>query len=91
MSNGLVEKFNGTLRAMLKKLCSEQPRQWSRYINALLFAYREVPQESTGFAPFGAAVRSDGERTYDDPETAVDEGRVRLGSQNQLSVCRGPA
>ncbi len=33
---------------MLKKLCSEQPRQWSRYINALLFAYREVPQESTG-------------------------------------------
>nr|XP_006823664.1 PREDICTED: uncharacterized protein LOC100372741 [Saccoglossus kowalevskii] len=52
MCNGLVEKFNGTLKAMLKRLCSEQPKQWHRYINALLFAYREVPQESTGFAPF---------------------------------------
>ena len=47
MCNGLVEKFNGSLRSMLKKLCSEQPRQWHRYINALLFAYREVPQGST--------------------------------------------
>ena len=52
MCNGLVEKFNGTLKSMLKKLCTEQPRQWNRYINALLFAYREVPQESTGFSPF---------------------------------------
>ena len=50
--NGLVEKFNGTMRSMLKRLCSEQPRQWHRYINALLFAYREVPQESTGFSLF---------------------------------------
>ena len=52
MCNGLVEKFNGTLKTMLKRLCSEQPKQWHRYINALLFAYREVPQDSTGFAPF---------------------------------------
>ena len=52
MCNGLVEKFNGTLKAMLRRLCSEQPKQWPRYINAVLFAYREVPQESTGFSPF---------------------------------------
>ncbi|KAK7101354.1 hypothetical protein V1264_024145 [Littorina saxatilis] len=52
MCSGLVEKFNATLKSTLKKLCSEQPRQWHRYINALLFAYREVPQESTGFSPF---------------------------------------
>ena len=52
MCNGVVERFNGTLKAMLKKLCAEQPRQWHRFINALLFAYREVPQESTGFSPF---------------------------------------
>ena len=50
--NGLMEKFNGTMRSMVKRLCSEQPRQWHRYINLLLFAYREVPQESTGFSPF---------------------------------------
>ena len=61
MCNGLTEKFNGTMKSMLKRLCSEQPRQWHRYINPLLFAYREVPQESTGFSPFellyGRAVR----------------------------------
>ena len=61
MCNGLTEKLNGTMKSMLKRLCSEQPRQWHRYINPLLFAYREVPQESTGFSPFellyGRAVR----------------------------------
>ena len=61
MCNGLTEKFNGPMKSMLKRLCSEQPRQWHRYINPLLFAYREVPQESTEFSPFellyGRAVR----------------------------------
>ena len=52
MCNGLTEKFNGTVKSMRKRLCSEQPRQWRRYINPLLFPYREVPQESTGFLPF---------------------------------------
>ena len=37
---------------MLKKLCSEQPRQWHRHINALLFAYWEVLQGSSGFSTF---------------------------------------
>ena len=50
--NGLVEKFNGTMKQMLRRLCDEEPRDWDRYINAMLFAYREVPQESTGFSPF---------------------------------------
>ena len=50
--NGLVEKFNGTLKLMLKKLCDGHPRNWDRYIPAVLFAYREVPQTSLGFSPF---------------------------------------
>ena len=58
MCNGLTEKFNGTMKSMLKRLCSEQPRQWHRYINPLLFAYREVPQESTGFLPFELLYRT---------------------------------
>ena len=52
MCNGLVEKFNGTLKNMLKKVCAENPRDWDRYIPALLFANREAPQESLGFSPF---------------------------------------
>ena len=52
MCSGLVEKFNGTLKTMLRRLCTEKPRQWNRYIDALSFAYREAPHESTGFSPF---------------------------------------
>lgn len=52
MCNGLVERFNGTLKGMLKKMCAEKPKEWDRYIMPLLFAYREVPQESLGFSPF---------------------------------------
>ena len=50
--NGLIEKFNGTLKQMLKRMCSERPRDWDRYLAPLLFAYREAPQESLGFSPF---------------------------------------
>ncbi|XP_025084054.1 uncharacterized protein LOC112558046 [Pomacea canaliculata] len=50
--NGLVERFNGTLKTALKKLSDERPRDWDRYIPALLFAYREAPQSSLGFSPF---------------------------------------
>ena len=47
--NGLVEKFNGTLKRMLRRLCHEQPRQLHRLIISLLFAYRKARQEATGF------------------------------------------
>ncbi|XP_041467568.1 uncharacterized protein LOC121417899 [Lytechinus variegatus] len=52
MCNGLVERFNGTLKTMLKRMCAERPKDWDRYIPALLFAYREVPQASLSFSPF---------------------------------------
>ncbi|XP_068245278.1 uncharacterized protein [Palaemon carinicauda] len=52
MANGLVEKFNGTLKSMIKKMCAEQPTTWDRYLPAVLFAYRESPQASMGFSPF---------------------------------------
>ena len=61
MCNGLVEKFNGTLKLMLKWMVEERPKEWDRYISPLLFAYREAPHASTGFSPFellyGRAVR----------------------------------
>lgn len=47
MANGLVEKFNGTLKNMIRKMCQENPKHWDRYLPALLFAYREVPRHVT--------------------------------------------
>jgi len=37
---------------MLKKLTVEKPKDWDNYLSPLLFAYRAVPQMSTGFSPF---------------------------------------
>ena len=50
--NGLVDRWNGTLRRMLQKMAAEKPSDWDRYIPALLFSYREVAQSSLGFSPF---------------------------------------
>ena len=50
--NRFVERWNGTLKSLLKRLCQDQPKQWHRLINSVLFAYREVPKESTGLSPF---------------------------------------
>ena len=52
MANGVCERFNGTLKQMLRRMCQERPRDWDRYLPALLFAYREVPHESLGYSPF---------------------------------------
>ena len=50
--NGLAEKFNGSLKQMLKRMCSERLRDWDKYIDAVLFAYRDTPQQSVGLSPF---------------------------------------
>lgn len=52
MANGACERFNGTLKQMLRRMCQEKPQDWDRYLPALLFSYREVPHESTGYSPF---------------------------------------
>lgn len=51
-TDGLVERFNQTLKSMLRKTATQDGKDWDRLIPFLLFAYREVPHESTGFSPF---------------------------------------
>ena len=50
--NRLVEKFQFVFKLMLGKLCSERPKDWDKYLPAVLFEYREVPQSSFGFSLF---------------------------------------
>ena len=60
-TDGLVERFNQTLKGMLSKAATTEGKDWDKLILYLLSAYREVPQSSTGFSPFelvyGRAVR----------------------------------
>ena len=41
-----------TLKQMIRRMCAERSEHWDKYLPALLFAVREVPQESLGFSSF---------------------------------------
>lgn len=43
MANGLVERFNGTLKQMIRRMCQESPKYWDRYLAA---------QTNLDFSPF---------------------------------------
>lgn len=51
-TDGLVERFNQTLVQMLHKFVCDTGSDWDQWLPYILFAYREVPQTSTGFSPF---------------------------------------
>ena len=51
-TDGLVERFNQTLKSMLRKTARTEGKDWDKLLPYLLFAYREVPQSSTGFLLF---------------------------------------
>ena len=51
-TDGLVERFNKTLKQMLKKAMQADGKNWDQLLPHVLFAVREVPQASTGFSPF---------------------------------------
>ena len=51
-TDGLMERLNGTLKSMIRKFTESNQKDWDEHLPYLLFAYREVPQESTGFSPF---------------------------------------
>ena len=51
-TDGLVERFNTTLKSMTRKFVDDDSQNWDKWLVPLLFAVREVPQASTGFSPF---------------------------------------
>ena len=60
-TDGLVERFNLTLKAMLRKFVDADAGNWDALLPYVLFAYREAAQASTGFSPnelvFGRQLR----------------------------------
>ena len=61
-SQGVLERFHGTLKALLRAYCVELKRDWEDGLPWLLLAARAVVQDSTGFSPnelvFGHKVRT---------------------------------
>ena len=51
-TNGLVEKFNSTLIAMISKVAESSGKDWDKHLPFLLFAYRVAVHDSTKESPF---------------------------------------
>ena len=49
--DGMVERFNRTLKTMLRKQAAKLGSQWDEYIAGALWAYRNVPHDATGEKP----------------------------------------
>ena len=47
-----VERTVGTIKSMIAKVAEAHPRSWQRYIDLILWAIRESPNETTNVAPF---------------------------------------
>eukprot|EP00731_Ephydatia_muelleri_P000008 Em0001g8a len=49
--DGMVERFNRTLKTALRKHAAKFGNQWDRYLSGVLWAYRNTPHDSTGEKP----------------------------------------
>ena len=60
--DGMVERLNRTLKAMLRKTCAKFGQQWDRFLPGVLWAYRNTLHESTkekpSFLLFGVDLKS---------------------------------
>ena len=60
--NGMVERLNRTLKAMLRKHAAKFGPQWDQYLPEVLWAYRNTPHDATrekpSFLMFGVDLRS---------------------------------
>ena len=96
--DGMVVRFNRTLKMMLRKHASVHGNQWDRYLSGVLFAYRNTPHESTkekpSFLLFGFDCRSPTEAAYLPPDSLQDinitdyrqELMVSLTSARELAI-----
>ena len=50
-SNGIIEKFNGTLGKMIRSFVDKNATNWDLYIGILMAAYRSTPHPATGYSP----------------------------------------
>jgi transposase InsO family protein len=50
-SNGIIEKFNGTLEKMIRSFVNTIASNWDSYIGILMSSYRSTPHPSIGYTP----------------------------------------
>ena len=95
-TDGMVERFNRTLKTVLHKHADRFGSQWDTYLPGVLWAYRNTPHEATGEKPsfllFGLNCRTPTEAAFLPPAQLqvadVDDYRqeliVSLSSSREL-------
>ena len=96
--DGMVKRFNCTLKTVLRKHAATSGMQWDKYLPGVLWAYRNTLHESTGEKPsyllFGQDCRTPTEAAYL-PSTPLqpadvsdyrDQLTLSLSSARQLAV-----
>ena len=95
--DGMVERFNRTLKSILRKHAARFGKQWDRYLSGVLYSYRNTPHDSTGEKPsyllFGTDLRSPAEAAYLSPseQTWTTPEDYREGVVMTLSSARSLA
>ena len=51
-TSGVVEVWHRTLNTMLAKVVSDHQRDWSLYVDYVVFCYNATPHSATGYAPY---------------------------------------
>ncbi len=95
--DGAVERFNRTLKTILRKHASKFGCQWDRFLPGILWAYRNTPHSATGEKPsfllYGVDCRSPTEAAYlpTDEVTPSDLEDYREELMMSLTSARGLA
>ena len=85
-SDGLVERYNRTLKTMLTTCTDERPFDWESYVPKVCMAYNTSVHSTTGYTPhylpFGQEARLPVDCSFPLPvqEKTVDEYAVHLSS-----------
>ncbi|MCO5610141.1 hypothetical protein L7F22_064376 [Adiantum nelumboides] len=51
-SNGLVEKANGIIAGIIKKMVDSKPKHWDNFLDGAIWAYKTTYRDATQFTPF---------------------------------------
>ena len=90
--DGMVERFNRTFKTMLQKHVAKFGTQWDWYLHGVMWAYQNVPHDSTGEKPsfllLGVDCRSPTEVPPHDLEITLQRGDGTFPLNSSQDGCR---
>ena len=93
-SDGMVERFNSTMEAMIRPYVSGCQRDWDEFVPLLTMAYRSTPHASTNVSPYKMMFGTEMQLPIDlligspeDPQPAKNTTEYVCELQDRLEMC----